>query len=241
MASNPDVHPPKRPLGILLVAGPKDHGPGEHDYPRWQAAWSAALGAAPDVSVETAFVWPTAAQWRQNELAVFYLRNRDWSDAQYRDLERYLGQGTGIAMLHCAMVSSEDPSRLAGLIGISGRRPQLQFRHGAVQLDLDSRHGIVAGAQRLTLEDEAYWELTAPANGVEVLATSVEAGAAKPQMWTFQRGLGRVFGSVPGHYMTTFDLPEYRQLLARGLAWAARVSPVQFAGIVDSPRVAVGN
>jgi putative heme-binding domain-containing protein len=28
-----------QPLRIVLVAGRKDHGPGEHDYPAWQSVW----------------------------------------------------------------------------------------------------------------------------------------------------------------------------------------------------------
>ena len=31
---------------VLLVAGPKDHGPGQHDYPAWQKAWLQLLPAA---------------------------------------------------------------------------------------------------------------------------------------------------------------------------------------------------
>jgi hypothetical protein len=33
-----------RPIRVVLVAGPKDHGPGEHDYPAWQKAWKELLG-----------------------------------------------------------------------------------------------------------------------------------------------------------------------------------------------------
>jgi type 1 glutamine amidotransferase len=236
MASNLDARHAEHPLRILLVAGPKDHGPGEHDYPVWQAAWTQMLGVVPGVRVETAFVWPTAAQWQRSELVVLYFRNRDWSDLQYRDLENYLERGGGLAVLHCAMVASDDPRRLASLIGISGVRPQLQFRHGAIQVALDARHSIVAGDDALALEDESYWELSVHPSAVEVLGTSVEVGRGQPQIWTYRRGGGRVFGAIPGHYMTTFDHPPYRRLLARGLAWAAQVPAERFAGFVDSPQ-----
>ncbi len=33
-----------RSLPIVLLAGPKDHGKNEHDYPRWQARWALLLG-----------------------------------------------------------------------------------------------------------------------------------------------------------------------------------------------------
>ena len=35
-----------RPLKIVLFADTKDHGPGEHDYPRWQTRWALLLGGA---------------------------------------------------------------------------------------------------------------------------------------------------------------------------------------------------
>ncbi|HAB17993.1 MAG TPA: hypothetical protein DCE44_16280, partial [Verrucomicrobiales bacterium] len=44
-----------RPLHLLLVAGPKDHGPGEHDYPAWQRQWAPLLAKADNVRVSTAF------------------------------------------------------------------------------------------------------------------------------------------------------------------------------------------
>ena len=39
--------------------------------------------------------------------------------------------------------------------------------------------------------------------------------------WTAQRGKGRVFGTLLGHYTWTFDDPLARVLILRGMAWAA--------------------
>ena len=39
--------------------GPRDHGPGEHDYPLWQRRWLNLLLLAPDVQVTTAMGWPS--------------------------------------------------------------------------------------------------------------------------------------------------------------------------------------
>ena len=51
-----------RQLRIVLASGPKDHGPGEHDYPSWQQRWSVLLATAPSVVVETADGWPSTRQ-----------------------------------------------------------------------------------------------------------------------------------------------------------------------------------
>ena len=50
---------------IVLAGGPKDHGPGEHDYPCVAQAWSALLATAPAVAVETAEGWPSARSSRR--------------------------------------------------------------------------------------------------------------------------------------------------------------------------------
>ena len=41
---------------IVLVATVKDHGPGEHDYPRWQTNWTKLLSQLEGVSVTTACI-----------------------------------------------------------------------------------------------------------------------------------------------------------------------------------------
>ena len=51
-------------------------------------------------------------------------------------------------------------------------------------------------------------------------------------LWTFQRGKGRVFGSVLGHYSTTFADPLFRVLVLRGLAWSAGEPTGRFEKLV---------
>jgi type 1 glutamine amidotransferase len=44
-------------------------------------------------------------------------------------------------------------------------------------------------------------------------------------MWTFQKGKGRVFASILGHYTWTLDDSLFRLLVLRGIAWAAGADP----------------
>src|SRR6516164_5677287 len=53
-----------RPIHVVLVAGKKDHGPGEHDYPAWQRVWQGLLAMAADTKVTTADDWPTADDFK---------------------------------------------------------------------------------------------------------------------------------------------------------------------------------
>lgn len=52
----------------------------------------------------------------------------------------------------------------------------------------------------------------------------------EPLVWTFQKGAGRVFGSIPGHYTWTFDDPLFRILALRGLAWVCGQPELRFNG-----------
>jgi type 1 glutamine amidotransferase len=64
------------------------------------------------------------------------------------------------------------------------------------------------------------------------LATGVEAGQVWPQLWSLERGRGRVFVSIPGHYSWTFDDPLFRVVLLRAIAWAAREPVDRFNELV---------
>src|SRR5262249_37504317 len=78
-----------RLIHVVLVAGKKDHGPGEHDYPAWQKAWAELLAAADSIRVTTAWDWPTPEEWRTADVIVFYQRG-SWTPERARDVDAYL-------------------------------------------------------------------------------------------------------------------------------------------------------
>lgn len=88
---------------------------------------------------------------------------------------------------------------------------------------------IVAGLPRhFPYRSEQYYMHVDPAN--EVLATTRFAGThapwiegvVMPVVWKRRYGAGRVFYSSLGHVAREFDVPEMREILRRGLLWAAR-------------------
>src|SRR5260221_13703747 len=72
LAGAPNPPEKTRPVRIVLVAGPKDHGPGEHDYPAWQKAWAELLAAADNVEVATAWEWPAKEEFGKADVMVFF-------------------------------------------------------------------------------------------------------------------------------------------------------------------------
>ena len=50
--------------------------------------------------------------------------------------------------------------------------------------------------------------------------------------WTLEAGRGRVFGTTTGHNTFTYYDPEFRIVLFRALAWAAKENPDPFMKLV---------
>jgi putative heme-binding domain-containing protein len=215
------VENPKR-LRIVLSAGPKDHGPGEHDYPLWLTRWSALFATDPNVAVETADGWPSARQLEAADVVVFYSNNPGWDASKAEALDRYLARGGGIVLIHYAVDGHQDVDRLAGRIGLAWQGGTSAFRHGPLAIDFSGwKHPIARGFDTLRLVDESYWNLVGDPASVDVIGTGVEDGRPRPLFWTRRAGEGRVFVSIPGHFTWTFDDPLFRVLILRGMAWAA--------------------
>jgi len=209
------------PLRILLVAGPKDHGPGEHDYPAWQSAWHELLLAAESVTVETAWEFPEADAFDAADVVIFFQKG-SWNTDRSQVIDQFLARGGGLVYIHWAVNGDSAVRDFSQRIGYASEGSKISYRHGPLTLQMQNRqHPILRNFERLQLYDESYWKLTGPAADVTVLATSQEDGHPTPQLWVAERGRGRVFVSIPGHYNWTFDDPLFRILLLRGISWAA--------------------
>jgi putative heme-binding domain-containing protein len=215
------VEAPRR-LKVLLAGGPKDHGPGEHDYPLWLGRWSALLATDASLAVETSEGWPSAEQLESADVIVMYSNNPGWDASKGEALDRYLARGGGLVLIHYAVDGHQSVDALASRIGLAWQGGKSAFRHGPLDLDFSgSKHPITRGIERLRLVDESYWDLVGDPGSVDVLGTGIEDGEPRPLFWTRSHGKGRVFVSIPGHYTWTFDDPLFRLLILRGMAWTA--------------------
>lgn len=212
----------RKKMHIVLVAGPKDHGPGEHDYPLWQRRWVNLMSLADDVTVSTADGWPSGRQWQTADVIVFYSANPAWSGERTTEMDAYLKRGGGLVYLHYAVDGRSAVEALSERIGLAWRGGLSRFRHGALELAFpDPQHPITRGFGKMRFEDESYWQLVGDPKRIHVLATGSEDGQPQPLLWTHERGKGRVFVSILGHYTWTFDDPLFRILILRGMAWSA--------------------
>ncbi len=206
-------------FNVVLCAGPKDHGPSEHDYPLWQKRWSSLLALKHGVHVTTAWEWPSPEQWQTANVIAFYSDNPSWNQERAHDLEAYLDRGGGAVFIHFAVDGHDNVEDLARIIGLAWRGGTSKFRHGPLHLKMEPS-AVSQNINSLDFIDESYWNLTGNSDEVQIVASSFEDGAPRPQMWMREHGKGRVFVCLPGHYTWTFDDPMYRLLLLRGISWA---------------------
>jgi type 1 glutamine amidotransferase len=89
---------------------------------------------------------------------------------------------------------------------------------------------ITEGLRDFSMHSEQYYMHVDPSN--EVLATTTFAGdqagqywikgVEMPVYWKRMWGEGRVFYGSVGHVSSDFDVPEAREIMRRGMLWAAR-------------------
>jgi len=208
------------------------------------------LAGAPNVKLTTAWQWPSAEQFQSADLVVMFCYRsggikRAWNDQRIDELDAYLSRGGGFVVIHSATYMLDDMTlpeakKAVGLTGLVYDRSIL-VRHGPMSMKIAAaEHPICRGLPKvIDLVDEPYWPPGGDVGAVEVLVTSDEAVPKdahqtnpQPMFWTYERGKGRVFACVPGHFNWTFDDPYFRVLLLRGMAWAAGESPYRFDGLV---------
>jgi type 1 glutamine amidotransferase len=96
------------------------------------------------------------------------------------------------------------------------------------RVNITSNDPIVSGIGDFPYRSEQYYMHVDPSN--EVLATTTFNGehafwidgVVMPVMWKRHHGKGRVFYSALGHVASEFDVPQMKEILRRGLLWAAR-------------------
>lgn len=229
---------PTRPINMVLVAGKKDHGFGEHDYPRWQHVWSHLLAMAADTQVSTAWKWPSRLQWKEADVLVFFKKG-NWSPERTTQLKTFVSQGGGAVFIHWACESGGHAADLANMLGLASDAGQTKYRHGLIDLMFEggSEHPITRGFETTQFHDESYWNLVGDPKRLNTLATCKEHGETHPLFWTLTpmgEDQGRMFVSIPGHYSWTFDDPLFRVLLLRGIAWSAKEPVDRFNNLIEA-------
>ncbi len=152
------------------------------------------------------------------------------TDAQLRGLLDAVKAGTGIAGWHGGMGDSfRAATEYQFMVGGQWVAHPGDIIDYTVKI-IDRDDPITAGIADFHVHSEQYYMHTDPGN--QVLATTtfsgVEgnvpwiAGAVMPVVWKRMWGRGRVFYSALGHQAAEFEVPETREIMQRGMLWAAQ-------------------
>ncbi len=231
------------PLRVYIRSGVKTHGPNAHDHPHFLATWVPLLTER-GIKVEGAIGWPTAEQMAQTDVIIVDADEAgDVTPEEKANVDAFTKRGGGLVVIHAASVAMKESAWWKATIGGSWVKGQTKWKEGPMDLyfveseRIEHQHPITKGAANFHLDDEIYYDMGISAD-VRVLATSytpnVPAGKKvaeggkvniydiQPQMWAYEKDGYRAFVSIPGHMNSTFELPNYRAILLRGIAWAGK-------------------
>jgi uncharacterized protein len=209
----------QEPLRVFIRSGPKSHGPGAHDYPRYLKEWVPLLNER-GARATGADTFPTKAQLDETDVLILHKQEAgNVEEADRKNLNEYLARGGGLVVIHAGLVS-RDPDWFKTIVGGSWRNGTAKWLEGPMQLYFTDRDSpISTGASNWEMDDEIYYDLemmpearilasayTPKAAGArnanfERRAAELTGGGKKvgvydiqPQMWTYERTVtgGRV-------------------------------------------------
>jgi type 1 glutamine amidotransferase len=201
---------------------------GGHARPATRAAIAEFLWGLPWLRITVTDDWD-ALRWDRvapYDLVITYTgaRNEECTAAQLAGVTRFVERGGGFVPLHFTSMNA-NPDFIA-LVGAKfvGHPPYGPFTVKVADAD----HPITRGLPTIEIEDECYRSEYPDRGALRVLQTSHhESGIdGEPSSWVREVGQGRIFYSALGHDARAFSHPVLRDLLTRGIRWAAKLEPV---------------
>jgi len=165
------------------------------------------------------------------DVVVLYDMPKTISEAQKKRFQSLFDKGTGLLVMHHALVSYQGWPEYERIIG--GRYPEADGKSGAVSTavgyehDVDvpvtivpKDHPITAGLKDFTIHDEIYWGFRVQPD-VTPLLTTTHPKSGKPLAWARTQGKSRVVYLQLGHDHKAYENPGFRELVARSIRWTA--------------------
>jgi len=192
------------------------------------APWLEAQGFKVEIS-HTLDAYLNLGKLETFDLIVHIFTMSEIKPDQERNLEEAVKSGVGLAGWHGGLADSFR-ANVEYEFMVGGQ--WVAHPGGVIDYDVDiTKPGdaIVKGLKpRFHMKSEQYYMQVDPA--VEVLATTTFTGqyapwikgVVMPVVWKKMYGQGRVFYTSLGHVAADFNVPEAREIVKRGLLWAAR-------------------
>ncbi|WP_458121762.1 ThuA domain-containing protein [Paenibacillus sp. Z6-24] len=195
------------------------------------AEWLRAEGFEVEIS-DTLDAFLDEKKLKQLNLIVPVWTMAEITDEQLQPVLRAVASGVGLAGCHGGMCdsfrNSVDWQFMTGSQWVAH-----PFNDGVeyeVHMVKSADSPLIEGIANFTVKSEQYYLHVDPA--VHVLATttfvisdsphSANGEVRMPVVYTKRWGDGKVYYNSLGHQANIFDIPEAKELMRRGLLWAAR-------------------
>ena len=247
---------------VLLIAGSKSHGPGDHEF-------FAGTAILMDLLKQTPGVWPIMARdgWPKNEklfdtadCVVFYLDGRGGHPAAKGDrldkLQKLMDKGVGWVNLHFAVdYEPKDGARVVNWMGGYYDPRTSTNPHWDAHIRSLPKHPITRGVKPFTLNDEWYYNMhwvgdvtdVRDAKNVTPILQAVPPdntrgtpdakkypGRLETMAWAYDRADGgRGFGFTGGHFHRNWADPDFRRVVTNAVLWCAKAEVPEGGAKVD--------
>jgi uncharacterized protein len=192
------------PLRVFIRSGPKSHGPGAHDHPRFLREWVPLLNAR-GARATGSEAFPTKAQLDQTDVLVLHAQEAgNITDAtERRNLDEFLARGGGLVVIHAGAVS-RDPDWFKTIVGGSWREGVTRWLEGPMHLYFTDRDSpITRDASNWAMDDEIYYDMDLLPRA-QVLAAAYTPKAAGARNAGFQRRADELTGG--GKRVSIYDV-----------------------------------
>jgi uncharacterized protein len=166
------------------------------------------------------------------DVVVLYDMPKEVTPAQQAGFMEMFRRGTGLVVLHHAIVSAQGWAAYERIVG--GRYPEAAGKSGVVTPEVGYEHGVdvpvtvvarshpvTAGVPDFTIHDEIYWGFRVGAD-VTPLLTTTHPKSGKPLAWTRTEGRSRIVYLQLGHDRAAYENTNFRRLVAQSIRWASR-------------------
>lgn len=244
---------------VLLIAGPKSHGAGQHEHPAGCELLAKHLNSSGlGIRAEVSLGWPSdPAKVAAANSIVLYSDGQDAHVAKGHlpELEKNFEAGRGLVVLHYALEPA-DETMAAFLDRAIGGHFQVGWSVNPVWKMNDpliAKHPVTSGVSPFSIEEEFYYHIKfaqnatpvfralppmdslgedGPRSGNPTIRKALEMKEPQTLAWVAENpGKGRGFGFTGGHFHHHWSNDGFRKLVLNAIAWTAKAD-VPAQGVV---------
>ncbi|MBD3184359.1 hypothetical protein GF312_18895 [Candidatus Poribacteria bacterium] len=129
-------------------------------------------------------------------------------------------RGQGLVILHHAILAFPDWKEFENICGISDRKFGYHIGEKIKVHVEDHEHPVTKGLEDWEMVDEIY-TMKSPGQDSRILLTCDHPKSMDAIAWVREYGKSQVLCLQSGHDNETYSVPQFQQVLYRGICWSA--------------------